>query len=80
MDTRKIADLLRATIDPNQQQQAEEQLTQVKTRGSVRPLLLLRNYFLSSNADLNQTMLHLASIGPQDHWICSIPPSSCNVG
>jgi len=30
MDTRKIAELLRATIDPNQQQQAEEQLTQVK--------------------------------------------------
>lgn len=30
MDTRKIADLLRATIDPNQQQQAEDQLTQVR--------------------------------------------------
>ena len=30
MDTRKIADLLRATIDPSQQQQAEEQLTQVR--------------------------------------------------
>ena len=31
MDIRKIADLLRATIDPNQQLQAEEQLTQVLT-------------------------------------------------
>ena len=30
MDTRKIADLLRATIDPNQRQQAEEQLTQAR--------------------------------------------------
>jgi len=29
MDTRKLTDLLRATIDPNQRQQAEDQLTQV---------------------------------------------------
>ena len=29
MDTAKICELLRATIDPNQRQQAEEQLNQV---------------------------------------------------
>lgn len=29
MDTRKLAEILRATIDPNQRQQAEDQLTQV---------------------------------------------------
>lgn len=29
MDTRKLTDILRATIDPNQRQQAEEQLGQV---------------------------------------------------
>lgn len=29
MDTRKLTDVLRATIDPNQRQQAEEQLSQV---------------------------------------------------
>lgn len=29
MDTRKLIDLLRATIDPNQRQQAEDQLAQV---------------------------------------------------
>lgn len=36
MDTRKLTDVLRATIDPNQRQQAEEQLSQVyvKTCGS----------------------------------------------
>ena len=38
MDTRKIADVLRATIDPNQQQQAEEQLSQVvNPRGYTLP-------------------------------------------
>jgi hypothetical protein len=30
MDIRKINELLRATIDPNQRQQAEEQLTQAR--------------------------------------------------
>lgn len=30
MDTRKLIELLRATIDPNQRQQAEEQLSQVR--------------------------------------------------
>lgn len=29
MDTRKLTEILRATIDPNQRQQAEEQLSQV---------------------------------------------------
>lgn len=29
MESRKLIDLLRATIDPNQRQQAEEQLAQV---------------------------------------------------
>lgn len=29
MDTRKLTEILRATIDPNQRQQAEEQLAQV---------------------------------------------------
>lgn len=29
MDTRKLIELLRATIDPNQRQQSEEQLSQV---------------------------------------------------
>lgn len=29
MDTKKLIDLLKATIDPNQRQQAEEQLNQV---------------------------------------------------
>lgn len=30
MDTRKLTDVLRATIDPTQRQQAEEQLSQVR--------------------------------------------------
>lgn len=30
MDPRKLTELLRATIDPNQQKQAEDQLNQVK--------------------------------------------------
>lgn len=30
MDTRKLIEILRATIDPNQRQQAEEQLSQVQ--------------------------------------------------
>lgn len=30
MDSRKIVEVLRATLDANQQQQAHEQLTQVK--------------------------------------------------
>jgi hypothetical protein len=30
MDTRKLTDVLRATIDPAQRQQAEEQLSQVR--------------------------------------------------
>ena len=43
MDTRKIADILRATIDPSQQQQAEEQLSQVlNPRGC--PLLNYLSY------------------------------------
>lgn len=29
MDSRKLTDILRATIDPSQRQQAEEQLSQV---------------------------------------------------
>lgn len=33
MDTRKLTELLRATIDPVQRAQAEEQLTTVKTFG-----------------------------------------------
>ncbi|KAK4008612.1 importin-7 [Daphnia magna] len=40
MDTRKIAELLRATIDPSQQQQAEEQLTQVHKIIGFAPSLL----------------------------------------
>lgn len=30
MDTRKLIELLNATMDPNQREQAEEQLSQVK--------------------------------------------------
>lgn len=30
MEPRKLIDMLRATIDPNQRQQAEEQLAQVR--------------------------------------------------
>jgi len=36
MDSRKIADLLKAAEDPSQQQQAKEQLAQVKFIGSPR--------------------------------------------
>lgn len=39
MDIRKISDLLRATIDPNQRQQAEEQLTQARVHVAARPRL-----------------------------------------
>ena len=36
METRKLIDLLRATIDPNQRQQAEEQLDQVLNETCAR--------------------------------------------
>ncbi|KAK7864998.1 hypothetical protein R5R35_000025 [Gryllus longicercus] len=40
MDTRKLQDVLRATIDPNQRQQAEEQLTQIHKIIGFAPSLL----------------------------------------
>lgn len=40
MDTRKLIDLLRATIDPNQRQQAEEQLAQIHKIIGFAPSLL----------------------------------------
>lgn len=42
MDTRRLIELLRATIDPNQRQQSEEQLSQVcKTCGFLNSTLML---------------------------------------
>lgn len=40
MDTRKLTDILRATIDPNQRQQAEEQLSQIHKIIGFAPSLL----------------------------------------
>ncbi|XP_013147479.1 PREDICTED: importin-7 isoform X1 [Papilio polytes] len=40
MDTRKLAEILRATIDPNQRQQAEDQLTQIHKIIGFTPSLL----------------------------------------
>ncbi|KAF5304421.1 hypothetical protein FQR65_LT07951 [Abscondita terminalis] len=40
MDNRKLIDLLRATIDPNQRQQAEEQLAQIHKIIGFAPSLL----------------------------------------
>ncbi|XP_049829348.1 importin-7 isoform X1 [Schistocerca gregaria] len=40
MDTRKLTDVLRATIDPNQRQQAEEQLAQIHKIIGFAPSLL----------------------------------------
>lgn len=45
MDTRKLSEILRATIDPNQRQQAEEQLAQVGTKAWPAAMgLLATNY------------------------------------
>lgn len=40
MDTRKLTEILRASIDPNQRQQAEEQLSQIHKIIGFAPLLL----------------------------------------
>ncbi|XP_050360804.1 importin-7 [Nymphalis io] len=40
MDTRKLTEILRATIDPNQRQQAEEQLSQIHKIIGFAPTLL----------------------------------------
>nr|BAN20938.1 importin 7 [Riptortus pedestris] len=40
MDTRKLSEIFRATIDPNQRQQAEEQLSQVQNIIGFAPSLL----------------------------------------
>jgi len=43
MDTRKLTDVLRATIDPAQRQQAEEQLSQVRA-GHVAVMTFAMKY------------------------------------
>lgn len=77
MDTRKIAELLRATIDPNQQQQAEEQLTQVHAH--VVPYSVTwkslneKFYDISKFCDSTYTLL-----GSQNYWVCPFPASGCD--
>lgn len=47
MEIRKVIDLLRATIDPNQRQQAETQLDQVRktcARGIGMPGIILLDF------------------------------------
>lgn len=58
MDTRKLIELLRATIDPNQRQQAEEQLSQVRLNMCLACSMLspawnlLLNIFSSNENDI----------------------------
>lgn len=55
MDTRKLTEVLRGTIDPNQRQQAEEQLTQVSFRFlSINHML--GNFIMRPN-DMSQWIL-----------------------
>lgn len=62
MDTRKLTEILRATIDPNQRQQAEEQLAQV-------------NCILSSTCSKNlQCYQFVLLISDNEIPLCSCPP------
>lgn len=62
MEPRKLIDMLRATIDPNQRQQAEEQLGQVR---QTCALCVSKKFML------------LLFAGSQNYRICTIITSSC---
>lgn len=54
MDTRKLTEILRGTIDPNQRQQAEEQLAQVSFKFAfinhmLEYFIMRPNYIASRN-------------------------------
>lgn len=69
MDPRKLTELLRATIDPAQQKQAEEQLNQVRkfnsekrapTCDTSRPGFVFRNmWWLRLSSSTPSTSLHI---------------------
>lgn len=72
METRKLIDLLRATIDPNQRQQAEEQLAQVLENMCLRSTC---TFLCCCGRCLNEII-----IDTQDYWICAVPLASCHDG
>lgn len=41
MDQQKLAEVLKGTIDPNQRQQAEQHLEQVRNRPHVQPIMCI---------------------------------------
>ncbi|XP_069686580.1 importin-7 isoform X4 [Periplaneta americana] len=68
MDTRKLTDVLRATIDPNQRQQAEEQLSQIHKIIGFAPSLL--QVVMLSDVDMpvrQAGVIYLKNLVTQ-HW------------
>lgn len=78
METRKLIDLLRATIDPNQRQQAEEMLSRVrKTCAFDRAFLCSQHigfYLFLTTARLTHELL----TDTQNYWLRSVVVASCN--
>lgn len=62
MDPRKLTELLRATIDPTQQKQAEEQLNQVNLTAT----------FIIALAQVSKRgkKASISFAGAQDNWFC----------
>ncbi|XP_075230091.1 importin-7 msk [Lycorma delicatula] len=68
MDTRKLTDILRATIDPNQRQQAEDQLSQIHKIIGFAPSLLQVVMLADVDMPVRQAgVIYLKNLVTQ-HW------------